>query len=145
MKTDRKQLEQAIAALETQRSLLGDAVVDASIAALQEKLAAMEAPACQEQRKLVTVLFADLAGFTAMAERMDPEDVREVQQAYFATVTPPILEHGGHVEKYIGDAILAVFGIPKASESDPENAVRGGAGHAASARPPERTTRRSPQ
>jgi len=74
----RRELEQAIAAIESQRNVLGDAVVDASIVALREKLAAMEAPARQEQRKLVTVLFADLVGFTAMAERLDPEDVREI-------------------------------------------------------------------
>jgi class 3 adenylate cyclase/tetratricopeptide (TPR) repeat protein len=119
----RRELEQAIAAIESQRNVLGDAVVDASIVALREKLAAMETPARQEQRKLVTVLFADLVGFTAMAERLDPEDVREIQQAYFAAVTPPIAQRGGQVEKYIGDAILAVFGIPRARESDPENAV----------------------
>ncbi len=77
--TEREQLEQAIAALEGQRPVLGDAVVDASIAALGEKLAALTAAPRDEQRKLVTVLFADLAGWTAMSEQMDAEDVRAVQ------------------------------------------------------------------
>ena len=55
---------------------------------------------------------------------MDPEDVRELQNAYFAAVTPQITAYGGAVEKYIGDAILAVFGVPQAHEEDPERAVR---------------------
>ncbi len=77
-----------------------------------------------EQRKLVTVLFADLAGWTRMSEQMDPEDVQAIQRAYFATVTPAIEQHGGTVEKYIGDTVLAVFGVPQAHEDDPERAVR---------------------
>ena len=90
--TEHHQLEQAIAALEGQRPVLGDAVVDASIAALREKLAALTAAPRDEQRKLVTILFADLAGWTAMSEQLDPEDVRATRQAYFAAVTPPIIE-----------------------------------------------------
>ena len=78
----------------------------------------------EEQRKLVSVLCADLVGFTALSGQLDPEDLREIQQAYFATVTPPIKERGGVVEKYIGDAVLAVFGLPQAQEDDPERAVR---------------------
>ena len=77
-----------------------------------------------EERRLVTVLFADLVGFTAMSERMDPEDVHSIQSAYFTAVTRPITAYGGAVEKYIGDAILAVFGVPQAHEEDPERAVR---------------------
>lgn len=78
----------------------------------------------EQQRKQVTVLFADLVGRTQMAEQMAPEDVQAVQQAYFAAVTPTIEQHGGNVEKYIGDAVLAVFGVPQAHEDDPERAVR---------------------
>ena len=77
-----------------------------------------------EDRRLVTVLFADLAGWTKMAEQMDPEDVQAIQRAYFAAVTPAIEQHGGAVEKYIGDAVLAVFGVPHAHEDDPERALR---------------------
>ena len=76
-----------------------------------------------EDRRLVTVLFADLVGFTAMSERLDPEQVQEIQQAYFETVTKPIQDHGGVVEKYIGDAVLAVFGVPEIHEDDPERAI----------------------
>jgi len=74
-------------------------------------------------RRRVTVLFADLVGFTALAERLDPEDLREIQAAYFAAITPPITAFGGSIEKYIGDAILAVFGAPQAHEDDAERAV----------------------
>lgn len=120
-----RQLEQAIAALEAQRAVLGHEVVDASVAALRRQLAELEtAPPPDEQRKLVTVLFADLAGWTQMAAAMDPEDAQAVQRAYFAAVTPAMEQHGGSVEKYIGDAVLAVFGVPEGHEDDPERAVR---------------------
>ena len=74
-------------------------------------------------RRQVTVLFADLAGYTDLAERLDPEDLQEIQAAFFNTVTPPITAYGGSVEKYIGDAVMAVFGVPQAHEDDPERAV----------------------
>ena len=122
--TEHQQLEQAIAVQEGLRGAVPDAVIDATIAALQDKLAALGHTQRDEQRKLVTVLFADLAGFTAIAERMDPEDVRELQDTYFAAVTQPIESYGGSVEKYIGDAVLAVFGVPQAHEDDAERAVR---------------------
>ncbi len=80
--------------------------------------------ASEEARRQVTVLFADLVGFTALSEWMDPEEVREIQDAYIEAVTPPIEAYGGCVEKYIGDAVLAVFGVPKAHEDDPERAVK---------------------
>jgi ABC-type oligopeptide transport system substrate-binding subunit len=75
-------------------------------------------------RRWVTVLFADLVGFTALAERLDPEDLRELQTAYFAAITPPIAAYGGCIEKYIGDAVLAVFGAPRAHEDDAERGAR---------------------
>ena len=124
--TGREQIQQAIAALEAQRSILGDAVVETAIAPLKEKLAALDM--AQQQRKLVSLIFADLAGFTALSERLDPEEVREIQQAYFDAVTVPILDQSGKVEKYIGDAILAVFGLPHAREDDPERALRAALG-----------------
>ncbi len=120
---EKSKLEHAIATLEAQRGLLGDAVVETAIGPLREKLTALATNQVNEQRKLVTVLFADLVGFTSLSERLDPEDVRQFQQAYFAAVTQPILERGGWVEKYIGDAILAVFGLPQAQENDPDQAV----------------------
>ena len=72
-------LEQAIAAQEQLRGRVPDAVVDASITALRQQLEALDIATPDEQRKLVTVLFADLAGWTKMAEQMDPEDVQAIQ------------------------------------------------------------------
>jgi class 3 adenylate cyclase len=78
----------------------------------------------QEERKVVTVLFADLVGFTARAERLDPEDVRAILTPYFARVRREIEAFGGTVEKFIGDAVMAVFGAPVVHGDDPERAVR---------------------
>ncbi|MBZ0276119.1 MAG: hypothetical protein K8I60_08245, partial [Anaerolineae bacterium] len=72
---EREQIEQAIAVLESQRSVMGDAVVNATLAALREKLAQLDIHSGQEQRKLVTILFADTVSSTAMFEHVDPEDV----------------------------------------------------------------------
>ena len=72
----------------------------------------------------MTVLFADLAGSTALAERLDPEDVRSVQGELFALIEADVHRHGGVCEKFVGDAVLAVFGIPQTHEDDAERAVR---------------------
>ena len=80
--------------------------------------------ALAEERKIVTVLFVDLVGFTARSEQLDPEDVRAIQTPYFARVREAIESFGGTVEKYIGDAVMAVFGAPVAHGDDPERAVR---------------------
>ncbi len=77
-----------------------------------------------EERKVVTALFCDLVGFTATSESADPEDVDRMLTAYFALARSQIEAHGGVVEKFIGDAVLGVFGVPAAHEDDPERAVR---------------------
>src|SRR5207302_8061067 len=77
-----------------------------------------------EERKVVTVLFADLVGFTARAERLDPEDVRAILTPYFTRVRSEVEVFGGTVGKCIGDAVMAVFGAPLAHGDDPERAVR---------------------
>ncbi|HMI98820.1 MAG TPA: AAA family ATPase [Gaiellaceae bacterium] len=84
----------------------------------------VEEPARREERKVVTVLFADLVGFTARAEAMDPEDVRAVLAPYHARLRRELESHGGTVEKFIGDAVMALFGAPASHEDDPERAVR---------------------
>jgi class 3 adenylate cyclase/tetratricopeptide (TPR) repeat protein len=78
----------------------------------------------REERKVVSVVFADLVGFTSQAERMDPEEVRAVLQPYHASVRSDLERYGGTVEKFIGDAVMALFGAPVAHEDDPERAVR---------------------
>ena len=77
-----------------------------------------------EERKVVSALFCDLVGFTATSEGADPEDVDRMLTAYFAMARAQIEAHGGVVEKFIGDAVLGVFGVPAAHEDDPERAVR---------------------
>src|ERR687887_1318902 len=78
----------------------------------------------REERKIVTVLFADLVGFTARAEQLDPEDVRAVLAPYWQRLRAELERHGGTVEKFIGDAVMALFGAPLARGDDPEGAVR---------------------
>src|SRR5215212_7883826 len=78
----------------------------------------------REERKVVTVLFCDLVGFTARAEALDPEDVEGILAPYHQHVRGELERFGGTVEKFIGDAVMAVFGAPAAHEDDPERAVR---------------------
>jgi predicted ATPase/class 3 adenylate cyclase len=77
-----------------------------------------------EERKTISVVFVDLVGFTAAAEELDPEDVRALQGPYWQRVRADIERHGGTVEKFIGDAVVGLFGAPVAHEDDPERAVR---------------------
>jgi class 3 adenylate cyclase/tetratricopeptide (TPR) repeat protein len=81
-------------------------------------------PAPREQRKTVTVIFCDVTGSTALGERLDPEALRRVMARYFDEMKAAIERHGGSVEKFIGDAVMAVFGIPKVHEDDALRAVR---------------------
>ncbi len=82
----------------------------------------------REERRVVTVIFADLVGFTARAERLDPEDVRAMLTSYFTPLREEIESFGGTVEKFIGDAVMGVFGAPVAHGDDPERAVRAALG-----------------
>src|SRR5438105_7848867 len=81
----------------------------------------------QEVRKTVTIVFSDLKGSTAMGEKLDSEAVREVMSRYFDEMRAALEQHGGTVEKYIGDAIMAVFGLPRVHEDDALRAVRAAA------------------
>ena len=81
-------------------------------------------PAAREMRKVVTVLFCDLAGSTALGERTDPEALRALMNRYYESARATLERHGGTVEKFVGDAVMAVFGIPVASEDDALRAVR---------------------
>ncbi len=80
--------------------------------------------ASHEQRKTVTVLFCDLAGSTAMGETLDPERLRGLLARYFEQMKTIVERHGGTVEKFIGDAVMAVFGVPVVHEDDALRAVR---------------------
>jgi predicted ATPase/class 3 adenylate cyclase len=80
--------------------------------------------AAPEERRVVTIMFADITGSTPLADKLDPEDLRAILAGYFNLMTEQIRRHGGTVEKYIGDAVMAVFGAPIAHEDDPDRAVR---------------------
>lgn len=82
----------------------------------------------REERRVVTVIFVDLVGFTARAERLDPEDVKAMLTPYYASLREQIESFGGTVEKFIGDAVMGVFGAPVAHGDDPERAVRAALG-----------------
>src|SRR5215208_7101822 len=87
-------------------------------------VAPRRAEATRRERKVLTCLFADLVGFTARAESLDPEDVEAILRPYHERLRSELERHGGTVEKFIGDAVMALFGAPIAHEDDPERAVR---------------------
>jgi predicted ATPase/class 3 adenylate cyclase len=89
--------------------------------------APLRAPAKREARKLVTVLFCDVTGSTALAERLEPESLNQVMARWFEAARAVLERHGGTVQKFIGDAVMAVFGIPLTHEDDALRAVRAGA------------------
>ena len=90
--------------------------------------AALDAEPAKQERKLVSVLFVDLVGFTGQSEQADPEDVRDRLRAYQVAAQQTIGAFGGTMEKFIGDAVMAVFGAPVSHGDDAERAVRAGLG-----------------
>jgi class 3 adenylate cyclase/predicted ATPase len=128
MPTQREQFQQAIAAQESLRPTLGDATVDAVITAIERQLAELESDELPsaEQRKLVTVLFADVFGFTAMTQNLDAEDVKAMMDALWRRLASAIVDEGGLVDKYIGDAVMALWGSTETREDDAVRAIRAG-------------------
>ncbi len=86
----------------------------------------MNAPHRSQERRTVTTLFCDLVGFTSLSEHNDPELVDAFLRRYYSVARQAIESYGGSVEKFIGDAVVAVFGVPTLHEDDPERAVRAG-------------------
>lgn len=117
----REQLEQAMAALEAQRAVLGEAAVEAALAGLRQRLAALQVG---QVRKLTTILFADVSGFTAMSETLDAEVVSDTMNALWQRLDAAIVGRGGRIDKHIGDAVMAVWGAEIAHEDDAEQAIR---------------------
>ncbi len=135
-----EKLQASIRGLEAQRSVLGDAIVEPALASLrrdlaglEEQLAAQAVPALPvEERRLVTILFFDIVGSTGMAEKLDPEEWRQVVQQVHTALGAAVRAHHGVVAQYLGDGLLAFFGSKVAGEHDPENAIRAALdGHAA--------------
>ncbi|MBK8987965.1 MAG: tetratricopeptide repeat protein [Chloroflexi bacterium] len=118
-------IETTIVALEAQRVALGDLVVDTALGLLRERLATLVQPdQAPDERKRVTVLFADMSGYTALSENLDPEDVAAIMNQLFEAVTAEIHRFGGTIDKYSGDAVMALFGAPQALENHEEMAAR---------------------
>lgn len=127
-------LKEAIATQRELRSVLGDDSVDTTLRVLKQQLARLEATCAPEQptepvherkqRKHVTVMFADLPGFTAASETMDAEDVGEMMNALWERLDVIITSHNGSIDKHIGDSVMALWGAQVAREDDPEQAVR---------------------
>ena len=99
-------------------------MVDTALQPLVDKRDRLLAESVGEQRKVVTVLFADLVDSTPLARRLDPEDLQQVMSRYFAALRTAIQAEGGVVEKFIGDAVMAVFGLYRSREDDAVRAVR---------------------
>lgn len=123
---DREQLEQAMVALEAQRAVLGDAVVEAALGSIRQQLDALDGvPSTPTaQRKQATILFADVSSFTALSETLDPEDVANTMNALWQRLDAIIVSHGGKVDKHLGDGVMALWGATVSHEDDPERAIR---------------------
>ena len=123
-------LKKAIEAQEMMRSVLGDSVVETTLTVLRDQLSELERQATQQdasnqaRRKLVTVLFADVSGFTAFSEKRDAEDVANLVNHLWIRADRVIQEYGGRIDKHIGDAVMALWGTETAREDDAERAVR---------------------
>ncbi|MBN1262195.1 MAG: tetratricopeptide repeat protein [Anaerolineae bacterium] len=123
--TECEQLEQAIAALEAQRAILGDAVVEAGLAPMRARLAELKSKsaATEQKRRQVTVLFADLSGFTTLFQSLDAEDVTEMVNDLWSRLDGAITSHGGVIDKHIGDCVMGIWSSDLAREDDPERAI----------------------
>ncbi len=119
----------AIAAQEGLRGTLDDAILDATIAALQKQLAELDSqPVIEQHRKQVTILFMDVVDSTRLMQELDPEENLAIMDSALQDLAAPVKARGGKVTRFMGDGFLAVFGLPKARENDPEMGVRAGLG-----------------
>lgn len=120
-----QKIQTTIATLEAQRTMLGDAIVDTALAPLRQKLSTLtKASSTHDELKRVTILFADVSNFTRLSEVLDPEKTAALMNQLFDVLTPIITRNGGTIDKYSGDAVMAVFGAPLAMESHEEMALR---------------------
>jgi len=129
IQAQKDRLRASINGLEAQRGVLGDEIVNPALAALQQQLAVLEAQAAAlatpaEERRLVTILFMDMVGSTSMAEKLDPEEWRQLVTKLHAALGEAVTAHRGTIAQYLGDGLLAFFGAREAGEHDPENAIR---------------------
>jgi class 3 adenylate cyclase len=122
-----QQLQHAIRTLEGYADLLGEAVVQTALLALREKSGQLATRhEKRARRKQITVMFADLAGFTAMSEKMDAEDVTHIINELWQRLDKVIVQQEGYIDKHMGDGVMALWGVQHAREDDPERAIRAG-------------------
>lgn len=125
--TEIEKLEQGIAALEAQRSILGDEVVQAATAPLREKMIALRASAATpaaDRRKQITVMFADISRYTSLSETLDAEELLDTMKAVWQKLDAIITAQHGRIDKHMGDAVMALWGVNEAREDEAEQAVR---------------------
>lgn len=120
----RQEIEQAILTLEAQRSILSPDVANLAISTLREKLNMLLEPLPAPQQMQGALLVADMSGFTTVSELMDAEEVRDMINAVWQKLDGVIDSWGGHVDKHVGDAVIAFFGLPVSRDDDPERAVQ---------------------
>lgn len=125
-----EQIAAAIAALEQQRAVLGDAIIEVALAPLRRELAALQTAqnTAQQQLKQVSVLFVDVVGSTSIGQRLAPEDIHAVMDGALERFTAVVRSHRGRVLQYTGDGMLAAFGSEETHEDDVDSAVRAGLG-----------------
>ncbi len=131
MPSEIEKLRQTIAALESQRAILGDSVVDTAIGPLQEKLQALSEEGTPQliaeetqQRKILTILFADMPLMAGLQESMDDEDLQALLTDLWRTLDQIIVEHGGRIDKHMGHGVMALWGADVVGEDDAEQAIR---------------------
>jgi class 3 adenylate cyclase/tetratricopeptide (TPR) repeat protein len=125
-------LRAALVALEAQRAMLGDAVVEVAAGALRQKITVLEQttppfaapPPAPETRRLISILFMDVVGSTALAEKLDPEEWRQIIARLVEAADAVIGRHHGRVTQYVDDGVVAFFGADELREDDAENAIR---------------------
>ncbi len=126
MSDERERLEHAIAALQAQRAALGADLLALALAPLQDRLASLQGEAGVRQLRLVTVLFADVVGSTALSQHLDPEEIGTLMDGTLARFSAIVQAHQGRVLQYAGDSLLAAFGTAQAHEDDAERALLAG-------------------
>ena len=120
---DLQDIHQAMAAMEAQRAILGDEIVNTSLAALKEKLAALESTLTEQQRKQITVLFASLSGLSSLPVSLEDEEMLGMINQLWERVDGIIRQYHGHIDKHIGETVMALWGVEQSREDDPEQAV----------------------
>ena len=118
--TDADLKELGVSSLGNRKRLLAAIAARTPVSAVSEPAAEIS----KGERRQVTILFADLCGFTALSQSLDPEEVRELVAQYTALIDGIVVSYGGTVDKHIGDAVMALFGAPKAHDDDPLRAAR---------------------